>query len=130
MERGIAAALGAIEGAFGKTYNDGSNEKYTVSLENLGSSRNISAGAIQGTSFETTGTSVLKGNVTVGTTDTAVDTIINGKLVVTGKDNDSSPVIHEAATLKGTVNITGDTAVTGDITVTGNTTLTGGVEVK
>lgn len=129
MERGIAAALGAIEGAFGKTYNDGSNEKYTVSLENLGSSRNISAGAIQGTSFETTGASVLKGNVTIGTTDTAVDTTINGKLIVNGKYDDSSPAVLEAATLTGKVNISGDTVVNGNIIV-GDTTTNNSIKNK
>lgn len=140
MEKGIAAALNAIYNAFGTDYTDGS-DKYEVSLENLGTSKDISAGAIQGTTLKATGatsgntlditgTSVLKGNVTVGTTDTAVDTTINGKLVVKGKDDDSSPVVHEAATLTGTVNITGDTAVTGDMAVTGDTTLTGDVEIK
>ena len=140
MEKGIASALNAIGKAFGKEYDDDSNEEYTVGLENLGSKKSIAAGAITGTTLKATdtesesaldiaGASVLKGNVTIGTTDTAVDTTINGKLIVNGKYDDSSPAVLEAATLTGKVNISGDTVVNGNIIV-GDTTTNNSIKNK
>lgn len=160
MDNGVAAAIDALESAFGSNYTMGSKE-YKVNFTDLG--KDISANKITGTTLTatdaisgatisgatltataTTGTGLtvngetnLQGALIVGTDNTAVDTTIKGKLIVNGKDDNSSPVIHEAATLTGKVNITGNIIV-GDANTSnsienkiyGTTTLFGKLEVQ
>lgn len=153
MDNGVAAAIDALESAFGSNYTMGSKE-YKVNFTNLG--KDISAGAIQGTTITateaisgptltttgaisgttltataTTGTGLtvngetnLQGALIVGTDNTAVDATIKGKLIVNGKYDNSSPAVFEADTLTGKVNITGDTVVNGATTLAGPLTVT------
>jgi len=160
MDNGVAAAIDALESAFGSNYTMGSKE-YKVNFTNLGTDKTISAGAIQGTTLiateaisgatisgttisgttisgttltatATTGTGLtvngetnLQGALIVGTDNTAVDTTIKGKLIVSGKYDNSSPAVLEAATLTGKVNITGNTDINGATTLAGPLTVTG-----
>lgn len=154
MDNGVAAAIDALESAFGSNYTMGSKE-YKVDFTNLGTDKSISAGAIQGTTLtateaisggtisgttltatatEGTGLTVsgdtnLQGTLIIGTDNTAVDTTIKGKLIVNGKYDNSSPAVREAATLEGKVNITGDTVVNGNIIV-GDTTTNNSIKNK
>ena len=139
MEKGIAAAIGAIENAFGKTYTDGANE-YKVSLETLGSDRPITAGAITGTTLKATdtesesaldiaGASTLKGDVNIGGALTVgknengktKDTTLNGKLSVNGQLTATGISNLEGGLNVGTASISKDTTMHGELTVEGAT---------
>lgn len=152
MDNGVAAAIDALESAFGSNYTMGSKE-YKVNFTDLG--KDISANAIQGTTLTATeaisggtisgttltatategtglmvsGDTNLQGTLIIGTDNTAVDTTIKGKLIVNGKYDNSSPAVREAATLEGKVNITGDTVVNGNIIV-GDTTTNNSIKNK
>ena len=139
MEKGIAAAIGAIENAFGKTYTDGANE-YKVSLETLGSDRPITAGAITGTTLKATdtesesaldiaGASTLKGDVNIGGALTVgknengktKDTTLNGKLSVNGQLTATGISNLEGGLNVGTASTSKDTTMHGELTVEGVT---------
>ena len=145
MEKGIAAALGAIKSAFGTDYTDGS-DKYEVSLGSLGSSTNISAGAISGTTLTASsdltveGTSNLKGKLTVGAQDISggTDTELWGALAVSSATtlDDTLEVTKKAtlndelevtkkATLKDDLEVTKNSTLKGTLSVTGNSTING-----
>lgn len=139
MEKGIAAALGAIKSAFGTDYTDGS-DKYEVSLGNLGSSTDISAGTITGTALKATdtesesaldiaGASALKGNVNIGgaltvgqnETGKTKDTTLNGKLSVNGQLTATGISNLEGGLNVGTASTSKDATIYGELTVEGAT---------
>lgn len=138
MEKGIAAALGAIKSAFGTDYTDGS-DKYEVSLGNLGNDTPINAGAISGTTLTASsdltvdGTSNLKGKLTVGAQDISggTDTELWGKLTINGREQTDSNnnIIKPAAILDGTLTVSGATTLKDILRVTKKTTLKDDLEV-
>lgn len=145
MDNGVAAAIDALESAFGQNYTAGSKE-YKVDFTDLGTNKTISAGAITGTTLtatgavsgntlDITGTSELKGNVNIGGTLTVEqietsetsetkDIQLNGKLIVTGKDVEvDNSTVKQAASFTGTLDVNGATSLGGTLSATGTTTL-------
>lgn len=139
MEKGIAAALNAIQNAFGPEYTDGS-DKYEVSLGTLGSDTSISAGAITGTTLKATGTtsgnalditgaSGLNGDVdiggalTVGLNETGKtkDTTLNGKLSVNGQLTTTGISDLKGGLNVGTASANKDANIYGELIVEGTT---------
>lgn len=146
MDNGVAAAIDALESAFGSNYTMGSKE-YKVNFTNLG--KDISANAIQGTTLTATSAisgntldittdSDLKGDVDIGGTLTVEqikagetdDIQLNGKLIVIGKDAEvDNSTVKQAASFTGTLNVSGATALDDQLTVTGDTILKGNLTV-
>lgn len=148
MDNGVAAAIDALESAFGQNYTAGSKE-YKVDFTDLGANKTISAGAISGTTLTATGVisgntlditaaSDLKGNVDIGGTLTVEqiaasetkDIQLNGKLIVTGKDVEvDNSTVKQAAGFTGTLDVSGATKLDDQLTVTGDTILKGNLTV-
>lgn len=154
MDNGVAAAIDALESAFGSNYTMGSKE-YKVDFKNLGTDTFISAGAIQGTTLTATEaisgptlttTGAISGTTLTATATTGTGLTVNGETnlqgaLIVGTDNTAVD-----ATIKGKLivngkydnsspavleaaTLTGKVNITGDTVVNGATTLAGPLTV-
>ena len=135
MDNGVAAAIDALESAFGSNYTMGSKE-YKVDFNNLGTNKSITAGAITGTTLTATGaisgatlttTGAISGTTLTATATEGTGLTVSGetnlqstltvgtdntagKLIIKGTNNDN---VSEVATLGGNVTINGSLQVQG-----------------